>query len=172
VKILTNWFIEEFATAIEQIGRRDLFKWLEIDPLEIWVVGDEKALEVVVEKSIQIARKFKPAIGGQEPLMTTFETMTRLYEMLPVRLEGMAEIEAQDQLVGRGVDRARRQRGVRLAWEELQCALEWFSGLGGGGLETATIGILDVVFGGKCELCNHSHRNGKCWVHMSSERAV
>jgi hypothetical protein len=61
------------------------------------------------------------------------------------------------------VDRAERQRGVRLAREEMQGALEWPLMLNGrADLETATAEIVDVALGGDCELCDRNHRNGDC----------
>lgn len=123
----------------------------------IYLVGDEKGLNVSVDKSLRISNQGNEVIA---------EITTILHEHLPGKLASIDEVKAKDLVYGNRVESEERERVVRLAREEMQSALDFVQKeceeiLT---LEKVTTGILDVGNGGECELCNGRERNGECWI--------
>lgn len=153
---------------MEQVGGRNGFKSIDINLEDTWVVGNERGLDSLVQTSIKSSQMPTPDFSGRIPLIVTVETRTRLTECLPPVCHSRDGIETVDRIWGREVERAERERIVRVAREEIQAAIEWTHVLARGrDLEMATTGILDVGVGGECDLCEKKHRNRECWFHSA-----
>ena len=139
--------------------------------------GDEKALVVNVERSVEVER-YVPLWDngrGEEGRWTRIITTTIMQEEFPpypLPIRDRLPTDYHLKLVS-------NKRIVGLAREEIQGALDSFRGSWNDSprwasmmrlFEHATTGIWEVrILVGECEVCGRNHQNAECWWDAIAE---